>query len=102
MSKNMINQSLLLTSLFGAFVFLQFTVLGLANHAGEGYLTTAQREFVYYGLQIFVILGFVLYSLFFVSARGNAGRTPLHTVSLVCSCYAVSCCLPPVMTPCFT
>lgn len=25
--------------LFGAFVFLQFTVLGLANHGGEGYLS---------------------------------------------------------------
>lgn len=37
-----------LTFLFGAFVFLQFTVLGLANHAGEGYLTTALREQVYY------------------------------------------------------
>ena len=54
-----------LTSLFGAFVFLQFTVLGLANHAGEGYLTAGQRDRVYYALQVFVILGYLLYSLFF-------------------------------------
>lgn len=53
-----------LTCLFGSFVFLQFTVLGLANHAGEGYLSTGQRDLVYYALQVFVILGFVLHSLY--------------------------------------
>ena len=52
-----------LTCLFGSFVFLQFTVLGLANHAGEGYLSTGQREMVYYALQVFVILGFLLHAL---------------------------------------
>ena len=54
-----------LTCLFGAFVFLQFTVLGIANHAGEGYLATEQRDLVYYVLQAFVILGFLLNSLYF-------------------------------------
>ena len=54
-----------LTCLFGAFVFLQFTVLALANHAGDGYLTAKQRELVYYALQIFVISGYLLYGLFF-------------------------------------
>ena len=58
-------RELALTCLFGAFVFLQFTVLGLANHAGEGYLTAGQRELVYYALQVFVILGYLLHSLFF-------------------------------------
>lgn len=54
-----------LTCFFGAFVFLQFTVLALANHAGEGYLSAGLRELVYYGLQVFVILGYLLHSLFF-------------------------------------
>ncbi len=53
-------RDLTLTCLFGAFVFLQFTVLGMANHAGEGYLAADQRELVYYALQVFVILGYVL------------------------------------------
>lgn len=53
-----------LTCLFGSFVFLQFTILGLANHAGEGYLTIGQRELVYYALQVFVILGYLMYSIF--------------------------------------
>ena len=53
-----------LTCLFASFVFLQFTVLGLANHAGEGFLTTGQRELVYYALQVFVILGFLLHAFF--------------------------------------
>jgi len=53
-----------LTCLFGSFVFLQFTVLGLANHAGEDLLTKEQRDLVYYALQVFVILGFVLHSVF--------------------------------------
>ena len=58
-------RNLSLTCLFGVFVFLQFTLLGLANHAGEGYLTTEQRDLVYYALQVFVILGFLLYGLLF-------------------------------------
>ena len=53
-----------LTCLFGAFVFVQFSVLGLANHAGEGYLATGQRELVYYALQAFVIGGYLLHALF--------------------------------------
>ena len=71
------DKSLPLTCLFGAFVFLQFTVLGLANHAGEGYLSTAQRDLVYYALQIFVILGFVLYSLFERFLQGKHSRKPI-------------------------
>ena len=67
-----------LTFMFGAFVFLQFTVLGLANHAGEGYLATGQREKVYYALQVFVILGYLLYSLFF---RYCAGKRIRNTVA---------------------
>jgi len=67
-------QELSLTCLFGAFVFLQFTVLGLANHAGEGYLTTGQRDRVYYTLQVFVILGYLLYSLFFRFCTGKRSR----------------------------
>ncbi|MBQ9196743.1 MAG: helix-turn-helix transcriptional regulator [Clostridia bacterium] len=62
-----------LTCMFGAFVFLQFTVLGLANHAGEGYLSTGQRDLVYYALQIFVILGYLLHALYrrrFAERRG--------------------------------
>lgn len=61
---NTIPKSKALTCLFGTFVFLQFTVLALANHAGEGYFSTSQRELVYYALQVFVILGYLLYSLF--------------------------------------
>ncbi len=60
-----------LTCLFGSFAFLQFTVLGLANHAGEGYLSPEQRDGVYYALQVSVILGYVLFSCLF---RGSAGH----------------------------
>ena len=51
-------RSISLTGLFASFVFLQFTILNLANHAGEGYLPMEQREQVYYIVQVFVILGF--------------------------------------------
>ena len=50
-------------------------IYGLANHAGEGYLTTAQRDLVYYTLQIFVILGYLLYSLFFRFCAGKRIRS---------------------------
>ena len=53
-----------LTGLFTAFVFLQFAVLGIANHAGEEYLPSERREMVYYALQVFVILGFLIYGVF--------------------------------------
>ena len=59
-----VSGSIGLTCLFGSFAFLQYTVLGLANHAGEGYLTTGQRDFVYYALQVFVILGFLLHAVY--------------------------------------
>lgn len=63
-----------LTCLFGSFVFLQFTVLGLANHAGEGYLSAEQRDRVYYALQVSVILGYVLFSCFSHVRAGNRAR----------------------------
>ena len=63
--KNLSHKRTALICMFGAFVFLQFTVLGLANHAGEGYLTTGQRDLVYYALQVFVILGYLLHALFY-------------------------------------
>ena len=74
--------SLSLACLFGVFVFLQFTVLGLANHAGEGYLTSEQRDLVYYALQVFVILGFLLYSLLFRLCVGKRVRG-----AVICSVF---------------
>ena len=68
--------------------FLQFTVLGLANHAGEGYLTTGQRDFVYYALQVFVILGYLLHSLYFRFCAGkriqSAAVGSVFSLFLVC------------------
>lgn len=61
--------------MFGAFVFLQFTVLGLANHAGEGYLSVEHRELVYYALQVFVIFGYLLHNLFFRFCTGKRSRS---------------------------
>lgn len=69
-----ISKNVKLTCLFGAFVFLQFTVLGLANHAGEGYLSTVHRDLVYYALQVFVILGYLLHSLFVRFCTGECIR----------------------------
>lgn len=66
-----VSKKLDLTFLFGGFVFLQFTVLALANHAGEGDLSTGQRDIVYYVLQVFVILGFLLYSVFVRLCAGH-------------------------------
>ena len=81
--------------LFASFVFLQFTVLGLANHAGEGFLTTGQRELVYYALQIFVILGFLLhagFARFYVNHKAGPGirKGIAYTVcGLLFACAAV-------------
>ena len=87
-------KTLPLTCLFGAFVFLQFTVLGLANHAGEGYLTTAQRDLVYYALQVFVILGYLLHSVFFRLAAGrgrNAVACAVPGLFLLCCALLLFC-----------
>ncbi len=54
-----------MTGLFASFAFLQYTVLNLANHAGEGFLTSMQRDHVYYGLQVSVILGFLIHAVIF-------------------------------------
>lgn len=81
-------KSLALTGLFGSFVFLQFTVLGLANHAGEGYLTNGQRDLVYYALQVFVILGFLLHALYSrFCAEKRIRNVAANTVcGLLCVC----------------
>lgn len=94
MSEKLKSKSLSLTCLFGAFVFLQFTVLGLANHAGEGYLTTGQRDLVYYALQVFVILGFLLYGLFCRLAAGRGQAPAAYVVPglfLICCALLVFC-----------
>ncbi len=83
-------KSIALTGLFGSFVFLQFTVLGLANHAGEGYFTQGQRDLVYYALQVFVILGYllhVLYSRFCVEKRIR-NTIEYMVCGLFCVCVA--------------
>lgn len=56
-----------LTGLFAAYVFLMLSVLRIASHAGDGFLSVQQQEMVYYVLQIFVILGFFAYA--FVRGR---------------------------------
>ena len=52
-----------LTGLYAAYVFLMLSVLRIASHAGDGFLSVRQQEMVYYVLQIFVILGFFAYAL---------------------------------------
>ena len=51
-----------LTGLYAAYVFLMLSVLRIASHAGDGFLSVRQQEMVYYVLQIFVILGFLAYA----------------------------------------
>ena len=51
-----------LTGLYAAYVFLMLSVLRIASHAGDGFLSVQQQEMVYYVLQIFVILGFFAYA----------------------------------------
>ena len=48
--------------LYAAYVFLMLSVLRIASHAGDGFLSVQQQEMVYYVLQIFVILGFFAYA----------------------------------------
>ena len=50
------------TILFASFMFLQYCLLGLANHAGEGYLPADRREMVYYSVQVLVIAGFLCFA----------------------------------------
>ena len=52
-----------LCAIFGSFMFLQYVILRFCNQAGRGYLPDAQQESVYYAVQAFVILGFLVYAL---------------------------------------
>ena len=71
-----------LTAFYGSFVFLQLTVLGLGNRAGEGYLPTDQRELVYYAIQVFVILGYWSYALARRVSRPEAFGRALQVAAL--------------------
>ena len=80
-------------ALFASFMFFQFSLLGLGNHAGEGWLSNEKRELVYYGLQVLVIIGLLGYAAaeHFLQGeriRKNAGRVIL---ALLFICSAVMC-----------
>ena len=51
-----------LTLIFASFMLIQLVILRLGNQAGRGFIMPEHQELVYYGIQIPVILGFVLRS----------------------------------------
>ena len=73
--------------LFSAFMFIQLVFLRLGNKAGLGLLPDAVTEKVYYAIQVFVILGFVVFSLVGKKAAGVC----LRVVSL-CSVIVLAYC----------
>lgn len=62
------------SALFGSFMLFQLMLLGLGNHAGEGWLSDSRREQVYYGLQVLVIIGFIAYAAAERYLKGNARK----------------------------
>ena len=46
--------------IFAAFMLIQLVILRLGNKAGRGFIMPEHQELVYYGMQLPVILGFVL------------------------------------------
>ena len=62
--------------LFGAFMLIQFVTLRLSNQAGSGYLETEKQELVYLFIQIIVILGFLLHTLFYRLIGTKARKQP--------------------------
>lgn len=51
-----------LCAVFGSFMFLQYVILRFCNQAGRGLLSDSWQEFIYYAVQIFVILGFLAHA----------------------------------------
>ena len=51
-----------LTLIFTSFMLIQLAALRLGNQAGRGFIMPEHQELVYYGMQLPVILGFVLRS----------------------------------------
>lgn len=52
-----------LTLIFASFMLIQLVILRLGNQAGRGFILPEHQELVYYGIQIPVIIGFVLRSV---------------------------------------
>lgn len=52
-----------LTLIFESFMLIQLVILRLGNQAGRGFILPEHQELVYYGIQIPVIIGFVLRSV---------------------------------------
>jgi hypothetical protein len=65
--------------MFGSYMFLQLSLLGLGNHAGEGLLANSNRELVYYRFQLLVIMGFVGYC---VAERYFKGSSALKYIGI--------------------
>ena len=68
--------------LFFCFMFIQYTVLRLANAAGRGYLSDSEQEWVYYIIQAIVIAGFLVFA---AVGRTKAGRAAVTASLAVCA-----------------
>ncbi len=90
------NRNIRLTATAASFFLMQFLILRLANQSGRGFLPEEQQELVYCFLQIFVLLGFFIHTLFItLCASQKAGRI-LRAASLsVCFVGAVMMLLMP-------
>ena len=93
MQKNRANTPVL-CAVFGSFMFLQYVILRFCNEAGRGWLSDSWQEFVYYAVQIFVILGFFAHAL----AKRLIGRAVLRCLLALLLIAAAGLALTPTDT----
>ncbi len=69
--------------LFFPFMYVQFVLLRLGNSAGRGFLPDAWQEYVYCGLQVVVIAGFLLHAALFSRVRSPKARNAVVSAALI-------------------
>ncbi len=84
---NGINEDVFIFILFSSFMFLQFVILRIANQSGKGLLPDEKQEHVYYLLQVFVIIGFLLFAATEKTLR-SFGRSRSATTSALMLLFA--------------
>ena len=89
------NKTAAYSFLFSAFMFIQLVFLRLGNKAGLGLLPEAVSEKVYYGIQVLVILGFLVFAF----VKRNSTEKCTRVVSFCSVIVLANCSLMMLLIP---
>ena len=83
MEKRFSRKELLTTTIFSVYLFVHMSILTMINKASTGILDQSAHIWMYYIDQIFLVAGFMLFSIFWNRIQNDLGRARLLAVSAI-------------------